>query len=169
MAIAARRNRVAVPGSEKKPISGARSIGKVDPDEWMEVTIRVRRRSLSPRDRTRTDGRKPLTREQFRNLMGADPQDILAVERFAHDHGLNVVQSSVTQRSVRVAGTAAAMAAAFAVNLKSYRASRMKYRGRTGAVFVPKALGRIVEAVIGLDNRPQAKPHFRLLQRSSRV
>jgi kumamolisin len=36
------------------------------------------------------------------------------------------------------------------------------YRGRTGAISVPPELDRIVEAVLGLDNRPQATPHFRV-------
>jgi len=36
-----------------------------------------------------------------------------------------------------------------------------EYRGRTGAVRMPAELKGIVEGVFGLDNRPQAKPHFR--------
>lgn len=169
MAIAARRNRVAVPGSEKKPIAGARAIGKVDARERIEVTIRVKRRTSPAKARLAAGSKKPLTRAQFRDLMGADPQDILAVERFAHEHGLDVVQSSVTQRYARVAGTVEAMAAAFGVKLKSYRLGRKQYHVRTGPVFLPKALCKIVEAVIGLDDRPQARPHFRLLRKSNRT
>ncbi|HTS51685.1 MAG TPA: S53 family peptidase, partial [Burkholderiales bacterium] len=36
------------------------------------------------------------------------------------------------------------------------------YRGRTGAVSIPQELHGIVVSVHGLDNRPQAKAHFRL-------
>ena len=35
------------------------------------------------------------------------------------------------------------------------------YRGRTGSIDLPDELTGIVDAVLGLDNRPQAKPHFR--------
>jgi kumamolisin len=171
MAAATRRTRAALPGSKKKPMAGARSVGKADNRERIEVTIRIKRRSLPAvaKPRVASLTRKPLTRAQFREFMAADPADILAVERFAHDQGLDVVRSSVTQRSVRVAGTVAAMAAAFGVRLKSYRAGRATYRIRSGAVYLPKGLCKIVEAVIGLDNRPLARPHFRLLQNGKRA
>jgi kumamolisin len=158
---------MALPGSKKKPLAGARSAGRADKEERIEVTIRVKRRSLPAAAKPRVASlvRKPLSRAQFRELMAADPADILAVESFAHDHGLDVVQSSVTQRSVRVAGTVAAMATAFRVNLKCYRLGGARYRVRSGAVYLPRPLCAIVEAVVGLDNRPLAKPHFRLLQK----
>jgi kumamolisin len=152
-------------------MAGAKPVGKADNRERIEVTIRVKRRSLpaAAKPRVASFAKKPLTRAQFRELMGADPADILAVEKFAHDHGLDVVQSSVTQRSVRVAGTVAAMAAAFSVSLKSHQAGRTRYRVRSGAVYLPQELCKIVEAVLGLDNRPLARPHFRLLQKKKRV
>ena len=37
-----------------------------------------------------------------------------------------------------------------------------QYRARTGAIQVPAALVGSIEAVLGLDNRPHVKPHFRL-------
>src|SRR6185312_172840 len=36
------------------------------------------------------------------------------------------------------------------------------YRMREGAISLPKELIGSVEAVLGLDNRPQAEPHFRI-------
>jgi len=56
------------------------------------------------------------------------------------------------------------MNGAFGVQLKTYEHPSGKYRGRTGAVQLPAELQDVVEGVFGLDNRPQAKPHFRRRQ-----
>ena len=162
MAIAARRGRVPLPGSERKPVPDAKPVGKADPDERIEVTIHLKSRAGAVSPRAEADGGEVLSRAEFRERMGADPANILKVEKFAHDHGLEVVQSSVTQSTVRVAGAVSAMSKAFSVALKSYRKGNLRYRGRTGAIFVPKALADIVEGVLGLDDRPQTEPHFRL-------
>jgi kumamolisin len=50
---------------------------------------------------------------------------------------------------------------AFGVELKEYDHPTGKYRGRTGSIHLPAELHDVVEGVFGLDNRPQAKPHFR--------
>ena len=151
--------RVALPASRKSAPTGAKLAGKISPDERLEVTVRLRRK---PGAGTPKVARKPLTREEFREAYGADPADIEKVEEFANEHGLDVVQSSIAQRAVRLSGTAAAMQAAFGVRFKAYRIAktRQAFRGRTGTVSVPKDLANIVEGVFGLDNRPQAKPHF---------
>jgi kumamolisin len=60
-----------------------------------------------------------------------------------------------------LSGTVTAMNQAFAVELRECEHSGLRYRGRTGAVHLPAELHDIVEGVFGLDNRPQAKPHFR--------
>jgi len=53
---------------------------------------------------------------------------------------------------------------AFGVELKEYEHPNGRYRGRTGPVHLPAELQNVVEGVFGLDNRPQAKPHFRRRQ-----
>jgi kumamolisin len=50
---------------------------------------------------------------------------------------------------------------AFNVELQNYTFSEGSYRGRTGPIHIPSELDGIVTAVLGLDNRPQARPHFR--------
>ena len=39
-----------------------------------------------------------------------------------------------------------------------------EYRVREGGIQLPASLMGVVEAVVGLDNRPQAKPHFRVFK-----
>ena len=105
---------------------------------------------------------KPLTRDEFRAAYGADPADIDKIEKFANEHGLEIVQTSVAQRAVRLSGTVEALKAAFGVQLRSYKSPQMKqsFRGRTGTISVPKEIVNVIEGVFGLDNRPQARPHF---------
>jgi len=153
--------RVSLPDSEKAAPKDAKLSGKISPTERVAVTIRLRRKAGAGSPKA---GGKPLTRDEFRAAYGADPADIGKIEKFASDHGLDVVQTSVAQRSVRLSGTVEALKAAFGVQLRSYKSSAMKqqFRGRTGTISVPKDIASVVEAVFGLDNRPQARPHFRV-------
>jgi kumamolisin len=51
---------------------------------------------------------------------------------------------------------------AFGVELKQYEhPTAGRYRGRTGPIHIPENLKDQIEGVFGLDNRPQAMPHFR--------
>jgi kumamolisin len=64
-------------------------------------------------------------------------------------------------RTVSLAGTAAAMSAAFGVELRRYRHPEGEYRGREGEITLPADIARRVEGVFGLDNRPQVRPRIR--------
>ena len=104
------------------------------------------------------------SRGEFSVLHGADPADIAAIEAFAHENGLTVVESSAARRSVVLKGTAANMQTAFGTTLAHYTIAAGEYRGRTGPLTIPANLHDIVTAVLGLDNRPIAKPHSRRAQ-----
>ena len=107
-----------------------------------------------------------MTREEFRSRFNASPEDIAKVESFAKSHGLDVVRVDPAQCKVVLSGTVAKFSSTFEVKLSMYSHESGTYRGRTGPVHVPDDLSQIVEGVFGLDNRPQAKPHFRLLDES---
>ncbi len=91
------------------------------------------------------------------------PDDIALVEKFAHEYQLTVYENSIGKRQDVLTGTAAAMTKAFGADLVCYRAEKTghNFRGRTGALSIPSELEGIVVAVLGLDTRPIAKPHFR--------
>ena len=152
-----------VEGSEKAPLPGARKVGPVPADQEVRVTIVVRRRGGAELPAVESSG-QALSRGEFAEQYGADPADLEQVERFAADHGLEVRESDPARRSVVVAGPAEAVARAFAVELDEYEHEGIRYRGRSGEVHVPAEIAPIVTAVIGLDSRPQAKPHFRRLE-----
>ena len=63
---------------------------------------------------------------------------------------------------MKLEGTAANMMRAFEVKLDRYEHEGHPYRARTGGIQLPAELVDSVEAVLGLDNRPQAKPHYRV-------
>ena len=54
------------------------------------------------------------------------------------------------------------MQKAFGVELKHATVDGTTYRVREGGIHIPASLSGIIVAVLGLDNRPQAKPHFRV-------
>ncbi len=54
------------------------------------------------------------------------------------------------------------MRQAFEVKLDRYQYAGQQYRARTGAISLPAELVESVEAVLGLDDRPQARAHFRI-------
>ena len=157
-------------GSERMPLPGARSIGKADPAERLEVTLVLRHRQhneLQEKARKIAAGDKSerhLTHEQYAQQFGADPTYIQAVRQFANQHGLAVVEEHPGRRSVVLSGTVAQFNAAFEVDLQQFEHAGGSYRGRTGAIHLPDELSGVVTAVLGLDNRPQARPHFRTLQ-----
>ncbi|MBV8507399.1 MAG: S8/S53 family peptidase [Alphaproteobacteria bacterium] len=154
-------------GSERQPLPGARSIGKADPTERLEVTLVLRHRqhdALQERVRKIAAGDKSerhLTHEEYDQQFGADATDIQAVKQFANQHGLAVVEEHPGRRHVVLSGTVAQFNDAFGVDLQEFEHPGGSYRGRTGAIHLPDELHGVVTAVLGLDNRPQARPHFR--------
>ncbi|HZS48051.1 MAG TPA: S53 family peptidase [Blastocatellia bacterium] len=163
------KERKTVQGSERDPLPGARVTRPADPNEQIEVTVRVRRRADSKDDiasliethSAQPHERHHLSHEEFEKTYGADPKDIEQIEKFAKEHNLTVVESSLPRRSVILSGKVADMSDAFGVSLATYEHPGGKYRGRTGSIHVPAEIHHIIEGVFGLDNRPQATPFFR--------
>ncbi|GGF01221.1 kumamolisin [Aliidongia dinghuensis] len=82
--------------------------------------------------------------------------DIARVRQFAADHSLTVASVEPARRLVKLAGTVAACEAAFGTKLSLYRQGERQFRGRSGMLRLPADLLPIVEAVLGLDDRPAA-------------
>ncbi|MBV8650369.1 MAG: S8/S53 family peptidase, partial [Alphaproteobacteria bacterium] len=154
-------------GSDRAPLPGAKAVGKADPNERFEVSVLVRRRGadafaahaskLAAGDRSRAR----MTRAQFAQAHGADPADFEVVKTFAAAYGLAVVEEHAARRTIVLSGTVAQFNRAFGVDLQNFEHPGGSYRGRVGAIQLPDELHGVVEAVLGLDNRPAARPHFR--------
>ncbi len=158
-----------LPRSERKPLPNSRPVGPVDPNEPVEVTVYLRAPATSNLANTISEqvqhqGR-PMSRQEYSASQSASPDDLAKVEEFARKNGLTVVEKDPVGRRVVLAGTAAAMSAAFATNLQRYEHPGGTYRGRTGPLHIPSELDQIIVGVFGLDDRPQARPHFQRFDR----
>jgi kumamolisin len=149
--------RVEVPGSEKKPVHNAREVGDRPADEMVVVTIRVRHKKALPKRVT-----EQLTPREYEETYGASKEDMAKVVAFAKSHGLEVIEKDAAKRKIAVRGPVDKIAAAFGTQLKTYAAPEGEYRGREGSILIPEELAGVVVGVFGLDNRPVAKPHFRV-------
>lgn len=149
--------KVIVPGSNRQPI-GTR-VGDQPKDETIEVSI-----ILKPKTRAATPlkGGAAVSREEFAAKHGADNAVIEKVKEFAKENQLKVSEVSSERRLVKLEGTASDMVRAFEVKLDRYEHEGHQYRARTGEIKLPSDLVSSVEAVLGLDNRPQARTHFRV-------
>jgi kumamolisin len=175
--------KVALTGSDRHVMPGSRITGEVHPDDNVTVSVVLRRRSGAGTTNTHayemlTGGASGaqngatgggLSHADLAAAHGANPDDISMVEQFAHEYGLTVVDASVAKRRVILTGTAHEMQSAFDAALKCYQIDDTgpTFRGRTGTLSVPEPLNNMIVAVLGMDNRPVAKPHFRANKRSS--
>lgn len=164
-------NKHSLPGSERIEERDAKVVGQCDPAERIEVFVMLRRRqqaqfdALMSRIEAGDPSVTPLSRDALAQDYGAAPDDIEKVKRFASAHGLSVAREDAAARSVVLAGTIEQFQSAFGVQLQHYAphaAGQAQFRGRSGAITLPEELGGVVQAVLGLDNRPQARPHFRI-------
>jgi kumamolisin len=169
-ATVAQANAVQVQGSLLRPIAGSTVEGDSNPDELVHLTVRVRPRTARDQlARTVSElaaklpaQRRHLSREEHARLYGADPADLDKVKAFASRHGLAVTDSSVARRTVHLLGTVSAVEQALGVDLKTYQHGKTRYRGHAEHATVPAELGPIVEAIVGFDTRPYARPHFQI-------
>jgi kumamolisin len=154
--------KVALTGSGRQPVGT--HVGDVAKDEIAVVSV-----ILKPKAPVTVPhgGGATVSREEFPAKHGADENVIAKLKAFAVQAGLKVIDESVRRRTVELEGTVSALMSAFDVNLQQYEQNGVQYRARTGPIQVPDEIAASIEAVLGLDNRPQAKPHFRIRNESN--
>ncbi len=151
-------SRKLLPGSNRDAPVHDR-IGNANPETRATVTVYLRGTEPPP-------GR--LSREEYRAAHGAAGEDVQAVRQFAADHGLSVGNVDLAWRSIELSGPVGSIASAFEATIALYRSpSGEPYRGRVGGLTLPAELDGIVTGVFGIDERPQAQPHFRFRRRAS--
>ncbi len=168
------KEKISLAGSERSFLAGSSPAGRPDPNEKIQVTLLLRRMSaMEIMDRVEQNShrlprdRKHLTREEFSSKHGFFSEDLAKIESFAKKHSLEVVKKNPSHCTVVLSGTVDSFCKAFDTVLATYYHPQGVYRGRTGPLHIPKELDQIVQGVFGLDNRPQAKPHFRRLKEES--
>ncbi|GGG97194.1 S53 family peptidase [Silvibacterium dinghuense] len=161
--------RVSLTHSERKAPHNASIVGPTPPQQIITVSVMVRRKN--PLQLHELGGRH-LSHEEFAEKYAASPADFDQIRSFAHQHGLTVDESasSLARRTIVLRGTAQAMQLAFGVTLHDYTTrTGHKFHGFTGTLSLPDEHASAIEAVLGLDARPIATPHFRVRQKAHGV
>ena len=155
--------RTVLSGSEKRPV--AEPVGKRPAASGEQVTVSVIVRRKNPLAAAHVSGKQRITRARFNANHAADPAAVALVKRFARELGLKVQPGTPApgRRTVKLTGAVANMQRAFGVSLSHSTIEGVSYRVRDGSIHLPAELQGYVVAVLGLDNRPQARPHFRVL------
>ena len=101
-------------GSERRAAAGASLVGPADQAEALTVAITLRRMPGAPElpdeqywADTPPAERTYLSRDTFADTYGASPDDVEAVTGFARANGLEIEETGLAQRIVRVSGTTA--------------------------------------------------------------
>jgi kumamolisin len=154
-----------LPGSDRRPADGVTVPGSsLPPETLIEVTLVLRRRAEVPESALLT----VLSREEFVRAYGADPADVDLVTGTVSSLGLRVLEVDAPSRRVRVSGTAAVVSTIFGTSLelvtipKTGDTGGVTFRHRTGGLSVPAAISGVLTAVLGLDDRPQARACFQI-------
>ncbi len=166
--------RVSLPGSEKAAYDEASTPLAVSAhsvatehvqEEPMDVSVIVKRKAPLDAAAIAAGTHPHLTREEYGARYGADPASLQVVREFAAEFGLSVERQPDTDehyRTLHLTGTREQMEEAFGCSLSTVETRHGKLRVRSGTIQVPQEFAEHVEAVLGLDNRPQAKPHNRV-------
>lgn len=150
------QDRVALSGSYRSTPSEGKSLGPVDPTAMIEVSVYLRRPDVDPNTLQPHLG-KP--REQA--TVHASHEDIALIERFAQAHNLSVVRVVPEAFQVVLSGTTQAIQNAFKVDtLERYDTASGPHRVRTGHIYIPREWEGHVIAVLGIDDRTQARFHY---------
>ncbi len=156
------QSRAVLPGSERPPFPGAATRTPATSGKKVTVSVVVNRKQ--PLKAANRLGKERLTRAEFRQRHCADPAAVKLVRAFAKEYGLAISSDTPGPEhcTIKLTGTIAAMQRAFGVRMVHQTVDGNTYRIREGSITLPSQLIGHVEAVLGLDNRPQAQPHFRI-------
>jgi kumamolisin len=159
---------VPLSGSERSRLPAAMPApAPLDENQVIAVTVLLRRISEVPA--ALVEGPETITSTELGERYGADPADARLVADVLGGYGLTVTEYHLASRRLKVSGTLAALSAAFGTTLTAVTSPHpdgggsVTHRYRSGGLSVPAQLSGIITAVLGLDNRPQASPHFRRL------
>jgi kumamolisin len=129
-------NYVVLPGSAKSMPFGARIMAPADKSQVLTVSVYLRKFDSRSSD------------------------SLAAIRAFAVAKGLTIDENHTGY--VQLTGTVDAMEKAFMVQLKAVQHTNgTKHRGRDGPIHIPEELAGSIQSVLGLDDGPIAKPHYR--------
>jgi kumamolisin len=137
-----------LPGSGRYAARGVRPTGTPDPAALIDLTVVLRRGQPLP-------------------AIGADPDDAAAARLALAAEGLEVLDVDLPSRRIQARGDVATLERVFGTSLSEVESPDpvtgrpVPHRQRTGELVLPASLAGVVIAVLGLDDRPQARARFR--------
>jgi kumamolisin len=163
---------VPLAGSERGPLPQLEAAGPVDGAARIDVTLVIRRRAALPAELVL--GPATMSPDEFAQQHGMDPGDADLVGRVLSAHGIEVTETHTASRRLKVSGTLTALSETFGASLSMVRSPHpvagsglAEHRYRQGSLRIPAELDGIVLAVLGLDDRPQGRPQFRIAPAAS--
>jgi kumamolisin len=108
---------VAVKGSERVPLAGARPIGPANARAVIDVAVKLRRKRKLPDLRGRP--KVFMTRKALAAKYGASKRDVAKVIKEFGKYGLQKVYASAATRTVGLRGTVAQLENAFRTKLST--------------------------------------------------
>jgi len=146
-----------------------RSLGPAKVDESIRVSIYVQPKSsesdLRRAIKEHVVGQKgPMTREELREVYGADVKEMERIKKYYEQKGLNLVKESQDRRVLIFRGTVEKVNQAFQTTLHTYEADhpkygKLRYRGSSEDISIPEDMQEKIR-VFGLNERPAAEPHI---------
>src|SRR5580698_8248711 len=142
------------------PINNHKLLGPADPQQRIEVTIKLRRKTEKglPTLKEFVAGKraKGITRQILAEKYGASREDATTVQQWAVQHGLSVSQLDLGRRQLHLVGSVKAMSEAFGVQMAMYQHSRtgVHFRCPKSDIRIPKKLSSIIVGVFGLNDMP---------------
>ena len=152
---------MALPGSTKKAYPPFVASPRKTPAASFTVSVLVRPKEAINAKALGKPG-AVMTRAEYNRKHGADPASIKLVKAFATEFGLTVTGPATGRRALHLSGRRPRWR-----RHSAWRCGSMRWMGRSiacgeGDICLPEELTGHVQAVLGLDNRPQADPHFRV-------
>jgi subtilase family serine protease len=153
-----------------------RTLGVTPGDARVEfdVVLRYRQAALEAFLERVNDPRSPgyhqyATAEEIGRRFGVSDEGVSRIDAWVNESGLEVVETFPQRTTMRVVGSAASVDEMLHVTLvdKLDPVSGQRFHAPRGTPRVPAALGDVVEAVAGLDNRPYLRPVQPLAPRES--
>jgi len=151
--------RYEIPGSETSHGKGG-SWQAADQNQQISPTIVFRRQQGAGEmaEDLLSGSARRMSREEASQFLRADPADLAAVRAFVHEYGLKIVSENAEARTLRVEGSLEQVGQAFGVTLERRIDEHGKaYLSYRGPLSMPAVVNGMVEAVLGLDQRPIAR------------
>jgi kumamolisin len=139
----------------------ATKVAEIDPEGMVELSVVLR--PGMPVQAEEYAGGRGLSHAEYRRRHGTKDEVLARVRDVARKHGLLVVSEDAGAHVMKLRGTYAQAMAAFqpeTIGMYEDEAGK-RFVARSGHLTLPADIAEDVTAVMGFDQRPVAKTHFR--------